>query len=57
MATQHDLAHLRFEERSAPQRDFEQLAQVLNHAFPVTESGSFAGLLDEIRENQANLQR
>jgi len=57
MATHLDATHQRLEERSVFRPDREQLAQLLRHAFPVSESGSFAGLLDSIREGQSKQRR
>jgi hypothetical protein len=57
MATPNNLAHLRSEEPPTPRQDCEQLAQLLRYAFPLSESGSFSGLLDSIRGDQPTLRR
>jgi hypothetical protein len=37
--------------------DCEQLGQLLRHAFPVGEGGSFTTVLESIRENKLNARR
>jgi hypothetical protein len=57
MSTHLNVIHQRLEERSVLQPDREQLAQLLKHAFPLSESGSFAGVLDSIREEAIDQRR
>jgi hypothetical protein len=57
MSTHLNVIHQRLEERSVLRPDREQLAQLLKHAFPLSESGSFAGVLDSIREEAIDQRR
>lgn len=43
----------RTEDRAQPPQDLEQFAQLLRHAFPIGENGSFAILLNAIDKDPA----